>query len=157
MFVEVELMDVVEHPLGSAPIVVLKEKDGDRLCCIQIGIIEADAIADEMDGIMAPRPMPHDLLTDLLDQFGARLEGVYIEREMASTYFASLRLQNENGKPIVIDARPSDAIAVALKNSRPIFMKDKLFQMKKQNDTDCVEGHSLLTIRTTGNGLSNRT
>jgi len=146
MFVEVELMDVVENPLGSAPIVVLKEKEGERVCCIQICIMEAGTIADELDGIMTPRPMPHDLLLDVLDQFGAELDGVYIEREMASTYYASMRLHNGTGKSIVLDARPSDAITIALKNSRPIFMKEKLFHTGKP-DRQYGSGHSLLSIR----------
>lgn len=149
MFVEVELMDVVEHPLGSAPIVVLKEKEGERVCCIQIGIMEASTIADEMEGIMTPRPMPHDLLIEVLEQFHGELDGVYIEREQASTYFASMHVRNGSGRSIVVDARPSDAITIALKNNRPIFMKDILFQAAK-SDGGCADGHSLLSIRAGG-------
>ena len=126
MFIEVELKDVLEHPLGNASMLLLQERSGSRVCLIDIGPVEASTIADQLEGIVTPRPMAHDLVVELMTHSGSDLSGTYIERESASTYYASLQVEQKGGQVLKIDARPSDAITIALKKGRPIFINDQL-------------------------------
>jgi len=133
VYVEVELKDVVDHPLGATPVLILKEKDGQRVCCIDVGWFEANTIADQMEGISPPRPLAHDLLLDVMSHVGSRLQGIYIEKEQASTYFASVRITRPDGRATSLDARPSDAITLALKQQAPIYLNEVLFSRRNRN------------------------
>ena len=106
--------------------VVLKEKQGKRTLPIVIGILEASAIKLKISRIHTPRPMTHDLLKNIIDELGANLERVVIDRLQQNTFYAKLILHNDNGKTFVVDARPSDSIALALRASCPIFVSEEL-------------------------------
>ncbi|NOZ12811.1 MAG: bifunctional nuclease family protein [Acidobacteria bacterium] len=133
MFVEIELKDVIDTPLSDAPFLILKEKKGNRCCTIHIGFMEAQNIVNQFEGICPPRPMPHDLILDMLEKAGARMKAVHIVKEQAHTYFATVQIENINGNIERVDARPSDAITLALKNNCPIFIKEELFSRSKNN------------------------
>ncbi|MGH8673014.1 MAG: bifunctional nuclease family protein [Burkholderiales bacterium] len=104
------------------PIVVLKDPDNKLNLQIWIGPLEATAVATELEGIKTQRPMTHDLLRNLLTEFGATVEAVEVTELRDNTYFARIELKGRDGAPIILDSRPSDAIAVALRTKSPIYV-----------------------------------
>lgn len=108
---------------NNAYALILKEIDGNRRLPIIIGAFEAQAIALEMEGVMPPRPMTHDLLKSMIDSFGYSLNEVYINELKEGTFFAKLVFDNLG---IEIDARPSDAIALAVRCNAPIFVSSNV-------------------------------
>ncbi|CAN5206667.1 bifunctional nuclease family protein [soil metagenome] len=121
MMVEMELVGVrVELPT-NAPIVLLRETDGDhRMLPIFIGGPEATAIAFALEQVETPRPMTHDLMKDLLDEVGAQVQRVVVTELRDGTFFAEIHLQT-NGKAHSVSSRPSDALALAVRVGTPIF------------------------------------
>ncbi|MBI4343641.1 MAG: bifunctional nuclease family protein [Candidatus Omnitrophica bacterium] len=105
-------------------VIVLKEKAGNRLLPIIIGISEVTAIKMKVSGIQPPRPLTHDLLTALIQQLGATLQRIVISKLEFNTFFAKLVLQGRDGSLHEVDARPSDSIAVALRADAPIFVAE---------------------------------
>ena len=108
-------------PVTNAPIVILKAEGGTRLLPIWIGLFEANAIAIEMEKIVAPRPMTHDLLKNMIELLDARMERMVVDNLQENTFFASIYLRAD-GREHRLDARPSDAIALALRTGAPIFV-----------------------------------
>ncbi len=133
--IEMELVRIVMNERRGEQMVVLKEKEGKRTLPIIIGIPEASAIKLKISGIQPPRPMTHDLLKNTIEQLGATLKKVIIDRLQKNTFYAKLVLNNTQGKEIVIDARPSDSIAVALRIGCPIFTTEDLL-----NQVGALEG-----------------
>ena len=107
-------------------VVVLKERDGNRLLPIIIGISEVTAIKMKISGIQPPRPLTHDLLQQTIAQLGATLQRVVITKLEFNTFFAKLILQTKEGALHEVDARPSDSIAVALRADAPIFVSEEV-------------------------------
>ena len=105
-------------------VIVLKEKEGNRLLPIIIGISEVTAIKMKISGIQPPRPLTHDLLKNTIAQLDAKLQRVVINRLEFNTFFAKLILESKEGGLREVDARPSDSIAVALRADAPIFVAD---------------------------------
>ncbi len=112
---------------NKGPVVLLKGTNDPRTLPIFIGASEAQAIAIRMEGIAVPRPLTHDLLRNLLDPLGVRLKRVEISELADNTFFARLILDRED-KEMVVDARPSDAIALALRCEAPIFVAPAVMQ-----------------------------
>lgn len=108
-------------PVTNAPIVILKAEGGTRLLPIWIGLFEANAIALEMEKISTQRPMTHDLLKNLVELLGATVERAVVDNLRENTFFATVYLRS-NGLELRLDARPSDAIALALRASAPIYV-----------------------------------
>lgn len=108
-------------PVTNAPIVILKAEGGTRLLPIWIGLFEANAIAIEMEKIVTPRPMTHDLLKNLIAALDARVERTVVDNLKENTFFASIYLRF-GGEERRLDARPSDAIALALRTGAPIYV-----------------------------------
>jgi len=127
VFVEVELEDIIDTPLSESPFLVLKERSGNRCCTIHVGFMEAHNIVNQCDGVHPPRPMTHDLILDMLERAGATMKAVHIVREMEHTYFATVQIESNSGNIEGVDARPSDAITLALKRNCPIYLKEDLF------------------------------
>jgi bifunctional DNase/RNase len=119
--------------LTKSPIVILKEIDGERSLPIWIGMLEANAIASELEGIKFSRPMTHDLLKNVLDLMDAEVTRVEVSDLKNNTYYALIHLTH-NGKEISIDARPSDALALSLRFEAPIFVADKVLKKSMQID-----------------------
>jgi uncharacterized protein len=122
--VEMELVGVrVELP-SNTPIVLLRETEGQhRVLPIFIGGPEATAIAFALDGVVTPRPMTHDLLKDVIDALGSDLERIVVTSLSAGTFYAELHLKHGNGLTQV-SARPSDAIALAVRVGAPIYAEE---------------------------------
>jgi len=108
-------------PVTNAPIVILKAEGGTRLLPIWIGLFEANAIAIEMEKIVAPRPMTHDLLKKMIELLGARMDRMVVDNLQENTFYASIYILSD-GREYRLDARPSDAIALALRTGAPIFV-----------------------------------
>jgi uncharacterized protein len=110
---------------NNAYALIMKEVDGNRRLPIIIGAFEAQAIALEMEGVIPPRPLTHDLLKSMIDSFGSELSEVYINELKEGTFHAKLVFDRE---AFEIDARPSDAIALAVRCSAPIFVREDILE-----------------------------
>ena len=121
MDVEVRIRGLMMDPATNMPIVVLKDVASDTVMPIWVGIFEANAIAIEIEKVAAPRPMTHDLTRNLIRHLNARLERVVINELKDDTFFAVLWLR-QGDEPVTVDARPSDAIALALRADCPIYV-----------------------------------
>lgn len=125
--IEVEVYQILIDESVKAPVVVLKEKGGERILPIWIGQAEAVSIAYALEEIVTERPLTHDLIKLIIDGFGARLEKVVINDLKENTYFARL-IFKINSTIISIDARPSDSIAIALRTKSPIYVSGKVLK-----------------------------
>jgi bifunctional DNase/RNase len=113
--------------VGKQPIVLLKTADGNRYLPIWIGQPEAAAILMKLQGASTPRPMTHDLVTELLEQLDAQVVRITLTEQRDHTVYASITVQ-QNGSEIEIDSRPSDAIALAVRAEAPIFAADRVIE-----------------------------
>ncbi len=120
-------------PLTNSPIVILKEVEGERTLPIWIGLLEATAIASELEGIKFSRPMTHDLLKNIMDMIDLKVIKVEVCDLKNNTYFALIYI-NIKGKEISIDARPSDALALSLRMGAPIFVSEEVISKSAQID-----------------------
>ena len=111
--------------VGKQPIVLLKTADGNKFLPIWIGHPEAAAILMKLQGASSPRPMTHDLLTEMIDQLDGQVVRITVTELKESTFYASITLQ-QNGSELEIDSRPSDAIALAVRAEAPIFVADEV-------------------------------
>lgn len=126
MFIGVEVVGVrVEMP-SNQPIVLLKEIDGSRFLPIWVGANEATAIAFAQQGLIPPRPMSHDLMRDIVEALDAVVTAVHITEVKSGTFFASLLIRERAGTSLNISARPSDAIALALRTHSNILVSADL-------------------------------
>lgn len=131
MFVSGLILD----PVTKSPVVILKDESESRMLPIWIGLFEANAIAFALEKIEPPRPMTHDLLKDLVDKFNAQLVRIVVEDIRDNTYYASLILEID-GIPMKVDSRPSDAIALALRCSCPIYVSSTVFKKAKTKELE---------------------
>jgi bifunctional DNase/RNase len=113
--------------VGKQPIVLLKTTDGNKFLPIWIGHPEAAAILMKLQGATTPRPMTHDLVTDILSQLDAQVVRITVTELRDSTFYAQITVQ-QNGSEIEIDSRPSDAIALAIRAEAPIFVADRVIE-----------------------------
>ena len=125
MVVEVKINGLAVDAQAKSHVVILKEREGERVLPIWIGPSEAQAIARELAGQRFPRPLTHDLLATVVEGLKAKVTRVVIADLRENTFFANLVVERD-GEVLSIDARPSDSIAVALRCQAPIFVNDKL-------------------------------
>ena len=124
--VQVEVQGVGFDPALNSPVVVLQNKEKSKAIPIWVGMPEAQAIHLQLEGKVLPRPMTHDLMKNIIEEVGAEFEKVVVNTLKDSTYYAHIHLV-QKGKPLEIDSRPSDAIALALRFHRPIYVAKALF------------------------------
>jgi len=153
MDVEVRIRGLVMDPATNMPIVVLKDVASDTVMPIWVGIFEANAIASEIEKVSTSRPMTHDLTRNLVHYLKATLERVVINELRDDTFFATLWLRQEE-EPIAVDARPSDAIALALRADCPIFVSEQVIESAKLNTSGAPEGHTAEQLRGWLEGLN---
>ena len=122
--VPMSIKGLMLDPVSNSPIVVLKDDEEKFFLPIWVGIFEANAIALQLENVTTPRPMTHDLLKNMLGELEARVTRVVINDLRDSTFFAQIRVVTQTGgeRTMEIDARPSDAIALALRVAAPIFV-----------------------------------
>ena len=126
--IQVELSKIIIDEKRQDQIIVLKEKDGDRQFPIVIGFLEASSIKMKLSSIEPPRPMTHDLLVSVIEGLGATLSQITIDKMVNNTFHAKLEFKLTAGKKIVIDSRPSDGIALAVRTNAAIFVDEDVLK-----------------------------
>ena len=126
--IKVELSRIIIDEEKREQIIVLKEEGGTKLLPIVIGLNEAIAIKTQLSGFSPPRPLTHDLIKLIIDEVGVSLEKIIIDKLVAGTFYAKLYLRAGNNDLRIVDARPSDSIAVALRTKSPIFVQEQVFE-----------------------------
>ncbi len=140
--VPLEVRGLINDPVANTPIVILARKDGEAFLPIWIGLCEANAIALKLEGISTPRPMTHDLLVSFLEAADHSLERVTINALEDNVFRADLQLRGPDGANWHMDARPSDAIALALRTHAEIFATGEVLERAQMtNPTD--EEHAM--------------
>jgi len=153
MDVEVKIRGLMMDPSTNMPIVVLKDVGSDAVMPIWVGIFEANAIAFEIEKLAAPRPMTHDLTRNLLQHLNGELERIVITEIKDDTFYAVLWLR-QGGEQIAVDARPSDAIALALRADCPIYVAEHVMASAKLNPNGSAEGPTAEQLRNWLEGLN---
>jgi len=129
MLVEVRVGALIMDPNSNTPIVVLKGVESEAVLPIWVGAYEANAIALEIEKIVPQRPMTHDLLRNLIIQMGYKVERVIVTDLRDNTFYAVIDLVDEDGERVSLDARPSDAIALALRTDSPIYVDQRVLDL----------------------------
>jgi bifunctional DNase/RNase len=153
MDIEVRIRGLMLDPATNMPIVVLKDVASETVMPIWVGMFEANAIAIEIEKVATARPMTHDLARNLIQHLNAQLERVVITELRDDTFLAVLWLR-QGDEPLTIDARPSDAIALALRADCPIFVSEQVMQTAKLNTTGPPEGPTAEQLRGWLEGLN---
>jgi len=133
MQIEMTIKGLMVDPITNTPIVILRDADGQRALPIWVGIFEANAIALQIENIATPRPMTHDLLRNIIQDLKATVERIVVCDVHDNTYYAMIYVTRE-GQTMAIDARPSDAIALALRTRAPIFVEETVIEQAKTVD-----------------------
>ena len=133
MEIEMTIKGLMIDPMTNMPIVILKDKEGERVLPIWVGVFEANAIALQIENISTPRPMTHDLIRNILSEIEADVQRIVVCELRENTFYAMIYLDRE-GETMAIDARPSDAIALALRTKSPIFVEDDVVESAKGLD-----------------------
>jgi bifunctional DNase/RNase len=126
-------------PITNMPIVILKDKLGERVLSIWVGIFEANAIALQIENVSTPRPMTHDLLRNIITDLDGSVDRVVVSDLKDNTFFAIIHL-TVRGERIAVDARPSDAIALALRTRSPILVEESVIDNAKTVDFTAEPG-----------------
>lgn len=134
-FVEVKIGALIMDPNTNSPIVVLKGIESETVLPIWVGAFEANAIALEIEKIAPQRPMTHDLLRNLIIECGLHASKVIITDLLENTFYALIELTDKNGEPMSLDARPSDAIALALRLDCPIYVMQKVLDLSASSNS----------------------
>ena len=133
MQIEMTIKGLMVDPITNMPIIILRDKDGQRVLPIWVGVFEANAIALQMENVTTPRPMTHDLLKNVIQDLRASIDKIVVSDLKENTFYALIHLQ-VNGEPLAVDARPSDAIALALRARAPIYVEDRVIDNAKTVD-----------------------
>ena len=137
-----KIRGLLMDPTTNSPIVLLKDLETDAMLPIWVGPFEANAIASEIEKIAPQRPMTHDLLRNIVTQMGGVIKRVVVTELRDNTFYALIEL-DVNGKTVLLDARPSDAIALALRADCPIFVREEVILASRSNQTDAQENEAL--------------
>jgi bifunctional DNase/RNase len=133
MLIEMSIKGLMVDPITNMPIVILKDKLGERVLSIWVGIFEANAIALQIENVSTPRPMTHDLLRNIITDLEGSVDRVVVSDLKDNTFFAVIHL-TVRGERVAIDARPSDAIALALRTRSPILVEEAVIDNAKTVD-----------------------
>jgi bifunctional DNase/RNase len=133
MQIEMTIKGLMVDPITNTPIVILRDKDGQKVLPIWVGIFEANAIALQIENVTTPRPMTHDLLRNVIHDLNASVQKIVVCDLQENTFYALIYL-GLNGNTVAVDARPSDAIALALRTRAPIFVEETVIDHAKTVD-----------------------
>ncbi len=134
MQIEMTIKGLMVDPVTNMPIIILRDKDGQKVLPIWVGVFEANAIALQIENVSTPRPMTHDLLKNVIQDLEAAVTKIVVSDLRDNTFYAVIYLQR-NGETVAIDARPSDAIALALRTRVPIFVEEMVIDNAKTIET----------------------
>jgi bifunctional DNase/RNase len=133
MLIEMTIKGLMLDPVTNTPIVILKDKEGDRVLPIWVGLFEANAIALQIENVATPRPMTHDLLRNIITDLDGRVDRIVVSDLKENTFYAVVHL-TVRGERVAVDARPSDAIALALRTRAPILVDETVIENAKTVD-----------------------
>lgn len=144
MQIEMTIKGLMVDPITNMPIIILRDKEGQRVLPIWVGVFEANAIALQIENVTTPRPMTHDLLRNVIHDLHAKVVKVVVSDLRENTFYALIYLQRD-GEVIAVDARPSDAIALALRARVPIFVEEAVIDNARSIDvsTEKVDSERL--------------
>lgn len=140
MEIEVKIRALMMDPNSGTPIIILKDVNSETMLPIWVGAYEANAIALEIEKIAPQRPMTHDLLRNLIVEMGARVERVVITELRDNTFFAVIEMHTPDGAAMMLDSRPSDAIALALRADCPIYVDSEVIRASRNTVENDLEG-----------------
>ncbi|RLA89841.1 MAG: bifunctional nuclease family protein [Deltaproteobacteria bacterium] len=138
MFIAMKVSGLTIDPFTNSPILLLKDLEEKEVLPIWIGLLEAGAIAMELDNIQFSRPMTHDLLKNILNSLDVKVEKIEVNDLRNNTFFATIHLIYK-GNELLIDSRPSDAIALALRTKSPIYVSEEVLLKSKKVELDKKE------------------
>ena len=141
MQIEMSIKGLMVDPVTNMPIVILHDSDGKRILPIWVGVFEANAIALQIENVSTPRPMTHDLLRNVIQDLNGDVQKIVVSDLKGNTFYAVLHVVVA-GEMVMIDARPSDAIALALRVRAPIFAEDAVIDNAKSMDITPDKGDS---------------
>jgi bifunctional DNase/RNase len=144
MLLEMKVFGLAIDPLTNAPIVILKDNEEKYALPIWIGLLEASAIAMELEKIQFPRPMTHDLMKEMLNRMEVNVQKIEVGDLKDNVYYATIHIETKDSNCFKIDARPSDAIALALRTRSPIFVHTKVLEKSKKIDLRSEAGQGSL-------------
>jgi bifunctional DNase/RNase len=133
MQIEMTIKGLMVDPVTNMPIILLRDSEGQKVLPIWVGIYEANAIALQIENVATPRPMTHDLLKNVITDLKGTIRKIVVSDLKDNTFFALIYLE-VNGETVAIDARPSDAIALALRARAPIFVEESVIDNAKPFD-----------------------
>jgi hypothetical protein len=133
MLIEMSIRGLMVDPITNMPIVILRDADNQRVLPIWVGPVEANAIALQIENVTTPRPMTHDLLKNVIQDLHGRIEKIVVSDLKENTFYALIYL-TVAGEIVAVDARPSDAIALALRARAPIFVEETVIDNAKTAD-----------------------
>ena len=133
MLIEMTIKGLMVDPVTNMPIIILRDEDGQRVLPIWVGIFEANAIALQIENVATPRPMTHDLLRNVIHDLDGAVQKIVVSDLRENTFFAVIHL-SVRGEPVLVDARPSDAIALALRAKAPIYVEEAVIDNAKALD-----------------------
>jgi bifunctional DNase/RNase len=123
MQIEMTIKGLMVDPITNMPIIILRDKDGQRVLPMWVGVFEANAIALQIENVSTPRPMTHDLLKNVIQDLRGTINKIVVSDLKENTFYALIYV-TVNGEIVAVDARPSDAIALALRARAPIFVEE---------------------------------
>ncbi len=132
--IRVKVAKIILDPVTNSPIVILKDLEEKKALPIWIGLFEANAIAMEMEKVITPRPMTHDLFKGILEHLATEVQKIVVDNLVDNTFYATIYLTTPEGKEVQIDSRPSDAIALALRTNAPIYVSQEVISQAKSFD-----------------------
>ncbi len=133
MQIQMTIKGLMVDPMTNMPIVVLRDLEGQKVLPIWVGVSEANAIAVQIENVTPQRPMTHDLLKNVIEDLHATVDRIVVSDLRENTFFAVIHLL-VRGEPVAVDARPSDAIALALRASAPIFVEEHVIEHARTSD-----------------------
>ena len=151
----VEVIRISYYPPSKGFAVLLKEKEGARHLQILVDSAQAQAIALYLESVNMPRPMTHDVLVNVLENLDGEINRVFIARISKGTFFAEIEIHSPNSGEMIIDSRPSDAIAIALRTLAPIYISDEVMEVASiENLADDNEMSNVVTSKELSGELS---
>ena len=141
MLIEMTIKGLMVDPITNMPIIILKDKEGERVLPIWVGIFEANAIALQIENIATPRPMTHDLIRNIIADLEGQVDRVVVCELKDETFYAVIHM-TVRGERVAVDARPSDAIALALRTRSPILVEENVIANAKTVDFTAARADS---------------
>jgi bifunctional DNase/RNase len=127
MQIEMSIKGLMIDPITNMPIIILRDQEGQRVLPIWVGVFEANAIALQIENVQTPRPMTHDLLKNIISDLHAHVQRIVVCALKENTFYATIHI-TVGDQALAVDARPSDAIALALRTQSPIFVEETVIQ-----------------------------